>query len=161
MSEPASRPQESVWDYPRPPAVQEDHRRIRVECDGLVVADSTAAVRVLETSHPPVFYIPAEDVDTALLRPTEGCTRCEWKGTARYWDVIAGPKVRGRAAWSYPHPETAYDALAGRLAFFPGRVDRCTVAGEAVQAQEGDFYGGWITGEIRGPFKGGPGTLGW
>ncbi|MFF9060221.1 DUF427 domain-containing protein [Streptomyces sp. NPDC014882] len=152
---------ESVWDYPRPPAVREDARRVRVECGGLLVADTGRAVRVLETSHPPVFYVPAADVRLDLLRPASGGTWCEWKGEARYWDVVVGDDVRGRAAWSYPRPAPAYGPITDCFAFYPSRVDRCTVEGEEVRAQDGDFYGGWITQDVRGPFKGAPGTLTW
>ncbi|MFE0678055.1 DUF427 domain-containing protein [Streptomyces sp. NPDC058867] len=153
---------ESVWDYPRPPALREDDRRVRVECAAEVLADTRRAVRVLETSHPPVFYVPPADVRTEWLRPAPGSrTHCEWKGVAQYWDVVVGGEVRERAAWSYPHPDPGYELLAGCLAFYPSRVDRCTVDGEVVGAQEGDFYGGWITDEVRGPFKGAPGTLLW
>ncbi|MFG3104480.1 DUF427 domain-containing protein [Streptomyces sp. NPDC048182] len=153
---------ESVWDYPRPPAVRADDRLVRVECAGQVVAETRRALRVLETSHPPVFYLPPEDVRTDLLRAVAGGRSwCEWKGRARYWDVVVGDDVRPGAAWGYPDPEPGYTLLTGHFAFYPGRMDRCTVAGEEVRSQEGDFYGGWITGEVRGPFKGGPGTLGW
>ncbi|MFE0549024.1 DUF427 domain-containing protein [Streptomyces pilosus] len=158
----APRPPESVWDYPRPPVVREDDRDVRVECAGQVVAETRRAVRVLETSHPPVFYVPPQDVRTELLFPAvAGRTWCEWKGSARYWDVIVGNDVRARAAWSYPSPEPGYAPLADFVAFYPSRMDRCTVDGEVVTAQEGDFYGGWITTEVRGPFKGAPGTQLW
>ncbi|WP_340384728.1 DUF427 domain-containing protein [Streptomyces sp. SS7] len=157
-----ARPPESVWDYPRPPAVREDDSLVRVECAGQVVAETRRAVRVLETSHPPVFYVPPADVRPELLLPAvSGRTWCEWKGSARYWDVVVGDDVRARAAWSYPRPEPGYTALTDFFAFYPSRVDRCTVGGEEVTAQEGDFYGGWITSEVRGPFKGGPGTRLW
>ena len=152
---------ESVWDYPRPPAMEPDRRPVVVECGGERIAETTRALRVLETSHPPVFYLPADDVRTDLLRPAAGSSWCEWKGPAVYWDLAVGGDVRHGAAWSYPEPAQRYAALAGHLAFYPTRVDRITVDGEPVTAQEGDFYGGWITAEIRGPFKGGPGTLGW
>ncbi|MGW5639704.1 DUF427 domain-containing protein [Streptomyces sp. NPDC003832] len=159
---PVERPPESVWDYPRPPALREDGRRVRVECAGEVLADTRRALRVLETSHPPVFYVPPADVRMDLLRPAPGGrTRCEWKGWAQYWDLAVAGEVRERAAWSYPHPDPGYELLAGCVAFYPSRVDRCTVDGEEVGAQEGDFYGGWITAEVRGPFKGAPGTLMW
>ncbi|MDF3301481.1 DUF427 domain-containing protein [Streptomyces tropicalis] len=162
MSVRPGRPPESVWDYPRPPLLQPDDRRVRVECAGEVVADTSRALRVLETSHPPVFYLPPQDVRTELLRPAAGRRSwCEWKGAAVYWDLVVGDEVRQRAAWSYPRPEPRYADLADHLAFYVDAVDRCLVAGETVTAQEGDFYGGWITGEIRGPFKGGPGTRGW
>ncbi|RRR70872.1 DUF427 domain-containing protein [Streptomyces sp. RP5T] len=158
----APRPAESVWDYPRPPALQEDDRLVRVECAGQVVAETRSAIRVLETSHPPTFYIPAQDVRTELLVPAvSGRTWCEWKGAARYWDVVIGDDVRPRAAWSYPRPEPDYTALTDFFAFYPSRMDRCTVAGEDVTPQEGDFYGGWITAEVQGPFKGAPNTQLW
>ncbi|MFF4628191.1 DUF427 domain-containing protein [Streptomyces griseorubiginosus] len=158
----APRPAESVWDYPRPPALHHDDRLVRVECAGQVVAETHTAIRVLETSHPPVFYIPAHDIRTEFVFPAHsGRTWCEWKGAARYWDVIVGDDLRARAAWSYPHPEPDYTALTDHLAFYPSRMDRCTVAGEDVTPQEGDFYGGWITPEIQGPFKGAPGTSLW
>ncbi|MFF2095820.1 DUF427 domain-containing protein [Streptomyces sp. NPDC058202] len=152
---------ESVWDYPRPPATERDERLVVVEWAGTRIAETTRALRVLETSHPPVFYLPLDDVRTDLLRPTTERSWCEWKGPAVYWDLAAGTDVSPSAAWSYPEPVPAYSALAGHVAFYPTRVDRCTVDGEPVTAQEGDFYGGWITAEIRGPFKGGPGTRGW
>ncbi|MGW5330586.1 DUF427 domain-containing protein [Streptomyces sp. NPDC004014] len=152
---------ESVWDYPRPPAVLPDDRLVRVECGGHVVAETRRAVRVLETSHPPTFYIPPEDVRSDLLFLTEGRSWCEWKGSARYWDLIVGDAVRNRAAWSYPRPEPAYAVLKDYFAFYASRVDRCLVGGREVQAQEGDFYGGWVTEDVRGPFKGAPGTRGW
>ncbi|MGW5308140.1 DUF427 domain-containing protein, partial [Streptomyces griseoluteus] len=137
-------------------------RLVRVECAGQVVAETRKSVRVLETSHPPVFYLPPEDVRTELLVPAlSGRTWCEWKGAARYWDVVVGDDVRAGAAWSYPHPEPGFTALKDYFAFYPGRMDRCTVGAERVTAQEGDFYGGWITSEVCGPFKGGPGTLLW
>ncbi|MEU5667217.1 DUF427 domain-containing protein [Streptomyces longwoodensis] len=158
----APRAPESVWDYPRPPAMSPDDRVVVVECAGQVLAESRRTIRVLETSHPPVFYVPPQDVRTELLRPAAGGrTWCEWKGAARYYDVVVGEEVRARAAWTYFHPEPAYADLTAFFAFYPGRVDRCTVAGEVVTAQEGDFYGGWITSEVRGPFKGAPGTRLW
>ncbi|WP_159052417.1 DUF427 domain-containing protein [Streptomyces longwoodensis] len=158
----APRAPESVWDYPRPPATSPDDRVVVVECAGQVVAESRRTIRVLETSHPPVFYVPPQDVRTELLRPAAGGrTWCEWKGAARYYDVVVGEEVRARAAWTYFHPEPAYADLTAFFAFYPSRVDRCTVAGEVVTAQEGDFYGGWITSEVRGPFKGAPGTRLW
>ncbi|WP_329019174.1 DUF427 domain-containing protein [Streptomyces sp. NBC_01601] len=152
---------ESVWDYPRPPAIRSDSRRVRVEWAGTKVADTRRALRVLEISHPPVFYLPPEDVRTDLLLPAQGSTWCEWKGRAVYWDLAIGPDVRMRAAWSYPDPTAGYERLTDHFAFYPTRVDRCTVDGEVVRAQEGDFYGGWVTAEIEGPLKGGPGTALW
>ncbi|MCZ2523546.1 DUF427 domain-containing protein [Streptomyces sp. HB2AG] len=156
-----ARPRESVRDYPRPPVAVPDERRVVVEFAGLVVADSDRAVRVLETHHPPVFYVLRADVRTDLLRRSSTRTWCEWKGAAVHWDLVAGPRLSADAAWSYPDPAPGFAALADRLAFYPSRVDRCTVGGETVAPQPGDFYGGWITSEVAGPFKGGPGTRGW
>ncbi|MBO1415308.1 DUF427 domain-containing protein [Streptomyces sp. FH025] len=158
----AGRGAESVWDYPRPPVVRSARGRlVEVRFGGRVVASSTHGVRVLETSHPPVFYLPPADIATELLAPAEGVSFCEWKGRACYWDLRVGSRWAVQAAWSYPQPLPGNRELSGMLAFYPERVDLCTVDGEAVRAQEGDFYGGWITGEITGPFKGGPGTVGW
>lgn len=157
----SARPRESVWDYPRPPRVERDDRRVRVVLGDVVMADTTRALRVLETSHPPAFYIPREDVRGEHLVPAAGRTWCEWKGHAAYEDVVVGDRVAARAAWHYPDPAPAYADLAGHVAFYPGRVDACFVGDERVRAQEGDFYGGWITSEIEGPFKGAPGTRGW
>lgn len=153
--------QESVWDYPRPPAVVPTTKLVRVVFNGEVVAETRRALRVLETSHPPVYYIPPEDVRTELLTQTARRSFCEWKGAATYWTLAVGERVSADAAWSYPDPAPGYEAIAGYFAFYPQRVDECTVDGEVVRAQEGGFYGGWITSEIVGPFKGGPGSMGW
>ena len=152
---------ESVWDYPRPPRVEASERHIRVVVDGVTVADSRRAVRVLETSHPPAWYIPPEDVRTELLTPTSRSTACEFKGDADYFRIDAGPRSREDAAWTYPSPLPGYEAISGYIAFYPGRVDEAWVDGERVMPQAGDFYGGWITSDVTGPFKGGPGTRGW
>ena len=133
---------------------------MRIVHRGVPIVDSTRCWRVLETSHPPVYYVPRADV-ADVLRPAAGRSFCEFKGTAGYWDLVAGGATRPDAAWSYEHPSPGYEVLTGAIAFYPGRVDECTVDGERVRAQEGDFYGGWITDEITGPFKGGPGTAGW
>jgi uncharacterized protein (DUF427 family) len=150
---------ESVWDYPRPPRVEPSAARVVVELDGEVLADTRRSLRVLETSHPPVYYIPAADVRTERLRPStrRRDTWCEYKGAARYYDAGEHEAV----AWSYASPSPGYGAIGGCYAFYPGRVDRATVDGEQVEAQPGDFYGGWITSAVTGPFKGGPGTTGW
>ncbi|UBQ03705.1 DUF427 domain-containing protein [Curtobacterium sp. TXMA1] len=151
--------QESVWDYPRPPAVEAVRDRVVVRLGGRAVVDTTDAVRVLETSHPPVYYVPMAGLE---LRPAQGSSMCEFKGRARYFDVVGGDGVVApRAAWNYPTPEPGYEDLRDRVAIYPSAVDSCEVGGEVVQAQEGDFYGGWITSRVVGPFKGGPGTLGW
>ncbi len=154
-------PIERVWDYPRPPALVPCKRRVRIELGGVTVADSTRALRVLETSHPPTIYVPPQDVDPACVRAARGRSFCEFKGTASYLDVLGGSEVRERAAWTYPEPTRGYEALRDHLCFYPSRVDACRLDDERVLAQEGDFYGGWITAELRGPFKGGPGTRGW
>ena len=155
------RRQESVWDYPRPPRIEPSTRHITVGFNGQRIADTRAAYRILETSHPPVYYLPPDDVRTDLLLPAEGASYCEFKGLAKYLSVRVGDREANRAVWSYADPNPAYNAIAGYLAFYPSQMDRCTVDGEEVQAQPGDFYGGWITREIAGPFKGGPGTSGW
>jgi uncharacterized protein (DUF427 family) len=153
--------QESVWDYPRPPSAEVTGRRILVELGGQVLADTRRAVRVCETSHPPVYYVPREDLTPGLLVRGHGGSWCEWKGAATYWDaVVHGRRVPG-IAWSYEDPSPGYEQLRGALAFYPGRVDRALVDGEQVRPQPGGFYGGWITDDVVGPFKGAPGTLGW
>jgi len=154
---------ESVWDYPRPPRLESSGRRIRVLLGGAVLADTVRALRVLETSHPPVYYVPVVDIVAVALERSSGRgSYCEWKGAAIYYDVI-GPDGRRveRGAWGYPEPTTGFEQLMNTVAFYPGRMDECTVDGERVIAQPGDFYGGWVTSDVIGPFKGGPGTLGW
>jgi uncharacterized protein (DUF427 family) len=138
-------------------------KHVRIILGGALIADTTNSQRVLETSHPPVYYIPLGDISPGALEPSGGRgSYCEWKGAAIYYDVIGGDgrRVR-RAAWGYPEPSRGFEALRGSAAFYPASMDECTVDGERVQAQPGDFYGGWITSEIVGPFKGGPGTHGW
>ena len=148
---------ESVWDYPRPPAVERSGRRARVEHGGALIADSERALRVLETSQAPAFYFPPEDVRMDLLEPHARQTVCEWKGAARYWSLAGSPA----AAWSYPKPRPGYEELRDHVAFYPQAVEACFVGDERVEPSAGDFYGGWITSEVSGPFKGGPGTAGW
>ena len=154
--------QESAWDYPRPPRVEPVPQRVRVVVDGEAVADTSRAVRVLETAGPPVYYIPREDVRTERLERSAYQTTCEWKGPASYF-AYRGPGGRTveRIAWSYEQPNPGYEAIAGHLAFYAGRVDEAWVGDERVIPQAGDFYGGWITSWVVGPFKGGPGTFGW
>lgn len=152
---------ESAWDYPRPPRVEPAGRRLRVVLGGVVVAETHRGIRVLETSHPPVYYFPPEDVLPGALREARGTSLCEWKGVARYWDVQGGGVLRPRAAWSYPAPLPGYEALRDHVAFYPGPMDECTVDGVRAKAQPGGFYGGWITPDVAGPFKGGPGTEEW
>jgi uncharacterized protein (DUF427 family) len=152
---------ESVWDYPRPPKLEATARRVRVVHDGITLADTTRALRVLETSHPPVYYLPPEDVQMQYLRPNRRHTFCEYKGQAGYYDLVVGDRVVPDVAWCYPHPSPGYEALRDHLAFYAGRVDACYVDDERVTPQAGDFYGGWITADVEGPFKGGQGTMGW
>ena len=153
---------ENVWDYPRPPALEPCRRRVRVRLGGVTIADSTRALRVLETTHPPGIYVPPQDIITGALTPSgTRPTLCEFKGSAVYFDVHGGDAVVAAAAWAYPDPVAAYAALRDHVSFYPGRMDECLLDDEVVQAQEGGFYGGWITADLRGPFKGGAGTLGW
>lgn len=149
--------QESVWDYPRPPACVASHRLVVVRLGDTLIAESRRAYRVLETSHPPNWYIPVEDVVPGVLsRSPSGSTWCEWKGRATYWDVL-GERA---AAWSYEQPSAGFQAIRGYVSFFPARLE-CEIDGERVRAQAGGFYGGWVTSDVVGPFKGGPGTVGW
>lgn len=153
---------ENVWDYPRPPAVVSCGRRVRVELGGHVLADSGRGLRVLETSHPPTIYLPAPDVRFGLLVPSRvRASWCEFKGEARYLDALVDERRHQAVAWTYPAPSPGYALLTDHVAFYPGRVDAAWLGDERVVAQEGDFYGGWITAELSGPFKGAPGTRGW
>lgn len=153
--------QESVWDYPRPPRWENTKQRIQVEFNGLLLADTHRAIRVLETSHPPVYYIPPQDIQMDCLAPVGGTSYCEWKGQAAYYDVVVGGRRASQAAWTYPRPMAGFEAIQDYIAFYAGRMDRCLVDGELARPQPGDFYGGWITKTIVGPFKGQPGTMGW
>ena len=153
--------QESVWDYPRPPRLEDNNRHIRVVLNGITIADSSRTRRVLETSHPPVYYIPPEDICMAYLKPTSGSSTCEWKGQARYYDLQVGERLVSRVAWSYANPESDFEPIRDYLAFYAGLMDACLVDDELVVPQPGGFYGGWITSDVVGPFKGEPGTLGW
>ena len=153
--------QESVWDYPRPPRLEPVAQRIRVVFNEVVLAETHRAQRILETSHPPVYYIPPEDIQQAHLLPAARSTACEWNGRAVYFHVEVGERRAEFAAWAYPDPVPAYEALRDHVAFYPSKMDACYVGDERVQAQPGDFYGGWITSAIVGPFKGGAGTWGW
>mgnify|MGYP001819186431 FL=1 len=150
--------QESVWDYPRPPALRQDPRLVEVKAGASIIAGTTAAVRVLETASPPTFYLPADDVDMDQLVEAAGSSVCEWKGRAVYWALERAPDLP--VAWSYPRPRARFDRIENYLAFYPGRVE-CYVDGERVRPQAGGFYGGWITTEVVGPFKGDPGTGHW
>ena len=152
---------ESVWDYPRPPAVEPCTRHVRVELAGELLADSARALRVLETSHPPTIYIPPEDVPATLLVSDRPRTWCEFKGAAEYLDAVIIGVTFEAVAWRYREPSQGYEKLLDHVAFYPGRVSAAWLGDELVTAQPGDFYGGWITADLRGPFKGGRGTLGW
>jgi uncharacterized protein (DUF427 family) len=151
----------SVWDYPRPPRLEASARHVVVRLGGVVVAQTRAAWRVLETSHPPGWYVPAADVAAGVLVPTGRRSYCEFKGWASYWTVAAGGQTRVDAAWSYVDPSPGYEPMAGAVSFYPALLDECTVDGEVVCPQQGGFYGGWITSDVTGPFKGAPGTRGW
>jgi uncharacterized protein (DUF427 family) len=153
--------EESVWDYPRPPRVEATSALVEVVLGGEVVARTTSALRVLETSHPPTYYLPVADFAAGALVPAEGSSVCEWKGRAAYLDVRGGGRVAARAAWHYPDPTPAFAVLREHVALYPGAMDECRVDGEVVRPQPGGFYGGWITSGVVGPFKGEPGTWGW
>ena len=153
--------QESVWDYPRPAVAEPCPARIMIEHQGQVVASTRNSVRTLETSHPPTYYIPVSDITPGLLRRAEGSSFCEWKGAAVYWDVVVGDSLLPRVGWSYPNPSADFSILRDHIAFYAAPFDRCSVDGETVVPQPGDFYGGWITGKLAGPFKGVPGSRGW
>jgi len=153
---------ESVWDYPRPPRLEATARRIRVVHEGVAIVDTTRALRVLETSHPPVYYVSPQDVRMELMEVSGSRESfCEFKGVASYWNLRGSSGVVEDVAWSYARPSAKFRALAGYLAFYASRVDECWVDEERVVPQEGDFYGGWITKDVKGPFKGGAGTWGW
>jgi uncharacterized protein (DUF427 family) len=153
--------QESVWDYPRPPALDATVKLVQVEFGGVMLAQTRRAQRVLETSHPPVYYIPPEDVRLDCCQPTARTSFCEWKGMAAYYDLVVGERHLEAAAWYYPDPTPQFEGIRDYIAFYPSRMDACYVDGEPVQSQPGDFYGGWITQDIVGPFKGDLGTWGW
>lgn len=153
--------QESVWDYPRPPGVESVSDRIRVAAMGITIADSRRALRVVETAGAPVYYLPPADIRTELLRTTDHHSVCEFKGLARYYDIVAGDHESSRAAWSYPQPSPGFEDIADHLAFYVWAVDEAWVGTELATAQPGRFYGGWVTSRVVGPFKGDPGTEGW
>ncbi|MEM6690089.1 MAG: DUF427 domain-containing protein [Planctomycetota bacterium] len=157
--------QESVWDFPRPAICEPTSRRLRVEAFGRVIAETSNGYRVLETSHPPVYYFPPADVDDSIVQPGGGGSFCEWKGSAKYFDLVApidssSPSAPG-AAWSYPGPTKSFEPMKDFIAFYAGLVDRCMVDDYLVTPQPGGFYGGWITPDVVGPFKGIPGSRGW
>jgi len=153
--------QESVWDYPRPPRLEDSTKQIQVVFNGVTIADTRRAKRVLETSHPPVYYIPLEDIRTEFLTPTRQSSYCEFKGQAGYYTLTVGDRQVENAGWFYSSPTPAFAGIRDYVAFYPSKMDTCLMDGEAVVAQAGDFYGGWITKDIVGPFKGEAGTWGW
>lgn len=153
--------QESVWDYPRPPRLERTDKRLRVVFNGETIADTTEGYRLLETSHPPAYYIPQKDIQMQYLKATTRKTFCEFKGAAAYWTIEVNGQKAQNAAWSYPNVGGSYAPVRDYVCFYAGQMEACYVDDEQVQAQAGDFYGGWITSHIVGPFKGGPGTWGW
>ena len=153
--------QESVWDYPRPPRLETFAGSITIELGGRTIARTDRAWRVLETSHPPTYYLPPSAFDDGVLRRAAGSSWCEWKGVASYFDLVTETRVAERAGWTYLDPTPGFEPIAGAVAVMAAEVDRCTVNGEQVQSQPGGFYGGWITSWVRGPFKGIPGSRGW
>jgi uncharacterized protein (DUF427 family) len=153
--------QESVWDYPRPPALELTTAHLAVVLGGVTIAETRRAYRVLETSHPPNYYFPPDDVLEGAVVAVEGASFCEWKGRAHYFDVRGGDRVAPRGAWGYDAPSERFAPIRGYAAFYPALMDGCFVDGERVVPQDGGFYGGWVTSAVVGPFKGGPGTRGW
>jgi uncharacterized protein (DUF427 family) len=161
VPDPVRHGQESVWDYPRPPRVEPVDARVTIDLGGERIVDTRDVVRVLETSHPPVYYLPITAfVEGALTRAT-GSSFCEFKGAARYLSVHGGGRTAARAAWNYPSPSPGFELLRDRVAVYAGPMDACTIDGERVTPQPGSFYGGWITANLAGPFKGSPGSMGW
>ena len=150
-----------MWDYPRPPRLERTSARIEVVLGGVTVAETTGAFRVLETSHPPTYYLPPGDVVPGVLVPTPGSSYCEWKGAASYATVAAGGRRAPDAAWWYERPSPGFEAMAGHVAFYAAAMDACYVDGERAEPQPGGFYGGWVTSKVVGPFKGVPGSWGW
>lgn len=153
--------QESVWDYPRPPALQRVDKPIVIVFAGLRIVDAPESFRVLETSHPPVYYVAPQFIAPGVLQPADGGSLCEWKGRADYCDVVVNDRRAPAAAWRYQTPTAPFAPIAGYFAFYAGPMDHCSVGGETVTPQPGGFYGGWVTPDIVGPFKGVPGSLGW
>jgi uncharacterized protein (DUF427 family) len=153
--------QESVWDYPRPPRLEPCARLVQVEFGGIPLVETRRSLRVLETSHPPVYYVPPADVRMQHLVASDRHSWCEWKGLASYYHVVAGGRRSEDAAWYYPDPTLPYKEIRGYIAFYPHAMDGCFVDGERARPQPGDFYGGWITRDVAGPFKGPPGTSDW
>lgn len=159
--DPVAPGQESVWTFPRPAIAQRSTAHIVIEHAGVIIADTRASIRTIETSHPPSYYLPLCDIASGVLRRADGSSFCEWKGVAEYWDVVVGGIVLSKVGWSYPSPTPAFADLRDHVAFYAAPFDRCSVDGETVVPQPGAFYGGWITSAFAGPFKGVPGSQGW
>ena len=153
--------QESVWDYPRPPLLVPCDKHVRIVFNGIVIAETRKAFRFLETSHPPSYYLPPSDIKKEYLTRASGSSLCEWKGQATYYSVRVGDKKAVRAAWCYHNPTREFWDVKDYVAFYPAPMDSCTVNGETVVPQPGCFYGGWITDDVVGPFKGESGSWGW
>ena len=153
--------QESVWDYPRPPRLELTDKRVQIVFNGVTIADTNRAYRVLETSHPPVYYLPPEDIEMQFLVKENGRSFCEWKGQAGYYSLSVNGKTAKNVGWYYANPTPSFAAIKNHVAFYAAPMDVCLVNGETVTPQPGNFYGGWITKDIVGPFKGEPGTMGW
>lgn len=153
--------QESVWDYPRPPRIEDTTKHIQIIFNGETIADTCRAKRALETSHPPNYFIPVEDVKMEYLTKSAHSTYCEWRGRGSYYTLTVGDRQAKNVAWYYKEINPAYSELLGYIGFYPQPMDACYVDGEKAQPQAGDYYAGWITSDIVGPFKGEPGTRGW
>lgn len=153
--------QESVWDYPRPPAVEPVTVPVRIELGSIVLAESRNAVRILETASAPAIYLPFRDIRMDLMEPEAQGSICEWKGPWNYWSIVTGKHNIPQAAWSYPEPWSGYEPIRDHLSFYPAKVDACWLGDQRVEPQPGGFYGGWVTPEIVGPMKGDPGSGGW
>jgi uncharacterized protein (DUF427 family) len=161
IASPAAPGQESVWSFPRPAIAEQTGAHVIIEHHGVVLADTRASIRTLETSHPPSYYLPRADIRDGILRRAAGRSFCEWKGVAAYWDIVVGDMVLPRVGWSYPAPSAPFAMLKDHVAFYAAPFDRCRVDGETVVPQPGAFYGGWITSALAGPFKGVPGSRYW
>jgi uncharacterized protein (DUF427 family) len=153
--------QESVWDYPRPPRLEATPKRIQIIFNGVTIADTTNAYRVLETSHPPTYYLPPADLQLAYFQPSQRQTFCEWKGVGSYYSITVGDRTLVDVAWYYHQPTPQFAPIRDHVAFYAAPMDACYVAEELVIPQPGEFYGGWITADVVGPFKGEPGSWGW
>lgn len=153
--------QESVWDYPRPPKLEAFKGSIRIQFNDEVILETDQGLRVLETSHPPTYYFPKNSFKEGIFKPNPHSSYCEYKGIAGYFDIVVKGKTAKKAAWYYPNPTAPYKDLKDHVCIYAHLMDACYLNDERVKAQEGDFYGGWITSNIVGPFKGGAGTWGW